>query len=127
VSAGLLLRDDLHSRYDRLEWSLYCDDVSPFRFEQRSGHFTDRFPMSRTVCTTSTSLPLGKAKQISNITAKKLDPKDPLKFRLPNGDSRDLPNPKLLEWHYRQCVQARFRGFAYDMAVNAQGGAIIDF
>lgn len=58
---------------------------------------------------------------------KKLDPKDPLKFRLPNGDSRDLPNPKLLEWHYRQCVQARFRGFAYDMAVNAQGGAIIDF
>ncbi len=35
-----------------------------------------------------------------------------------------LPDKQLLEWHYRQTVQARLRGFAVGMTVDRQGGSV---
>jgi hypothetical protein len=37
----------------------------------------------------------------------------PDRFRVHSPD--DLPDPKLLAWHYAQCARARIRGFAAGM------------
>ncbi len=34
------------------------------------------------------------------------------------------PNKKLVDWHYRQAVMARLRGYAYGMETNRQGGDV---
>ncbi len=52
---------------------------------------------------------------------KRIDPN----IRLSYKDSErktEMPNRDLLQWHYKQCVQARVRGYAYNMNVNRQGG-----
>jgi hypothetical protein len=30
------------------------------------------------------------------------------------AEENEIPDPKLLSWHYQQCVQARIRGFWVD-------------
>jgi hypothetical protein len=51
-----------------------------------------------------------------------IDPATRFHRAFPLSDA-ELPDPRLLRWHYKQCVQARLRGYAWDMGINAQGGA----
>ncbi len=51
---------------------------------------------------------------------KRLDPST--RFRLRPFGRSDLPDPRLLKWHYKQCAMARIRGYAWNMAINAQNG-----
>ncbi len=54
---------------------------------------------------------------------KKIDPVTRFKIQDPSTGI-GYPDPTLLQWHYKQCVQARIRGYAYDMSINAQGGVV---
>ncbi|WVQ88642.1 hypothetical protein IAS59_002379 [Cryptococcus gattii] len=86
ASVGFLLRDDLHHAFDRLMFSFY----------QKDGVFyVHCFSMGLQ----GASEWHGKAIP-SNW------------FR---GESRDLPDPVLVEWHYSQCLKARIRGFSVGM------------
>ncbi|OXG17644.1 hypothetical protein C367_05139 [Cryptococcus neoformans Ze90-1] len=86
VSAGLLLRDDLHHAFDRLELSFYFQDgVYYLHF------FVFRLEAVRELH--------GKA----------------LRFDRFRGKEQNRPEPRFLRWHYNQCIKARIRGFAAGM------------
>lgn len=86
TSAGLLLRDDLHHAYDRLEWSLYY----------KNGSFYVHFFI------------LGYP-DAARLHGMRIPPE---RFR---GPISERPDPRFVQWHYAQCVKARIRGFAAGM------------
>ena len=106
VSAGLLLRDDIHHAFDRLELSFYLkvrlapapDAVRQYvvKLISQDGTYYLHFFVLR--LQTARELH-GKA-----LTADR--------FR---GKLRDYPDPRFIKWHYNQCVKARIRGFAIGM------------
>ena len=103
VSAGLLLRDDIHHAFDRLELSFYLkvrlapapDTVwsSNVKLISQDGTYYLHFFV----------LLLQSARELHGkaLTAGR--------FR---GKLRDYPDPRFIKWHYNQCVKARIRGFA---------------
>ncbi|OWT37221.1 hypothetical protein C362_05351 [Cryptococcus neoformans Bt1] len=86
TSAGLLVRDDLHHAYDRLEWSLYYKDGSFYVH-----FFVLGYP------------------DATRLHGMRIPPE---RFR---GPISERPDPRLVQWHYAQCVKARIRGFAAGM------------
>ncbi|RSH89907.1 hypothetical protein EHS25_001893 [Saitozyma podzolica] len=85
-SAGLLLRDEIHHAFDRLELSFYFKDGTYYIH-----FFVLQIPQAR------------------ELHGKSLPPN---RFR---GLDRDKPDPRFIRWHYNQCVKARIRGFAARM------------
>ena len=47
----------------------------------------------------------------------------PDRFR---GRIEDRPDPRYIEWHYRQCVMARVRGFASGMEIPETSAQAVD-
>ncbi|OWZ47531.1 hypothetical protein C343_00884 [Cryptococcus neoformans C23] len=86
ASAGLLLQDDIHHAFDRLELSFYFQD----------GVYYVHFFVLRT------------------RTARELHGKALRSDRF-RGEEEDRPEPRFLKWHYNQCIKARIRGFAAGM------------
>lgn len=86
ASCGFLLRDDLHHAFDRLEFSFHLKDNTFYVH-----FFILNFPGAESI----------HGKAIS-----------PERFR---GSLRRRPDPRLVRWHYRQCVMAHIRGFAFGM------------
>lgn len=85
VSAGLLLRDDIHHAFDRLELSFYFQD---------GVYYVHFFVVRPGRCELH-----GKA----------------LRFDRFRGREENRPEPRFLRWHYNQCIKARIRGFAAGM------------
>jgi hypothetical protein len=52
---------------------------------------------------------------------KRIDPDTRLSYK-DSARRTETPDRDLLRWHYKQYVQARVRGYAYDMNLNRQGG-----
>jgi len=104
VSAGLLLRDDIHYAFDRLELSFYLkvrltpapDAVRPcdVKLIFQDGTYYLHFFVLR----------LQSARELHGkaLTADR--------FR---GKLRDYPDPRFIKW--QQCLKARIRGFAIAM------------
>lgn len=86
ASCGLLLRDELHHSFDRLEWSLYHKDGS---------FYVHCFTLSQS--------------ETATLHGKKITCD---RFR---GLVESRPDPRLVEWHYRQCLMAHIRGFSSGM------------
>ncbi|OCF70811.1 hypothetical protein I204_08538 [Kwoniella mangroviensis CBS 8886] len=97
VSAGLLLRDDIHHAFDRLELSFYFKDGDYYLH-----FFVLRLQMAR------------------ELHGKRLASN---RFR---GKDRDRPDPRYLKWHYNQCIKARIRGFAAGMELPATSSEAIN-
>lgn len=89
TSAGLLVNRLYHRALDVFEWSL----------RPQGDNYVVHF---------FTGGPEGKGALLHGKVI------DSSHFRSPNPAEK--PNPVLLRWHYRQCVQARFRGFAAKMS-----------
>jgi hypothetical protein len=139
TSSGLLLRVDLHRAFDRYEWGIYCGDVScgVFVFNSISMpgslHYDDADKGTRSKCRIYNDNFQDGALYIHIFDAsdrtyvqyhgKRIDPATRFKIQEPSTGI-GYPDRKLLQWHYKQCVQARIRGYAYDMSINAQGGAV---
>ncbi|OWZ61946.1 hypothetical protein C366_00872 [Cryptococcus neoformans Tu401-1] len=97
ASAGLLLQDDIHHAFDRLELSFYFQD----------GVYYVHFFVLRT------------------RTARELHGKALRSDRF-RGEEEDRPEPRFLKWHYNQCIKARIRGFAAGMELpNTSSEAVI--
>ncbi|CAD6586822.1 MAG: hypothetical protein TREMPRED_004564 [Tremellales sp. Tagirdzhanova-0007] len=86
ASCGLLLRDELHHSFDRLEWSLYHKDGS---------FYVHCFTLSQS--------------EIATLHGKKISPD---RFR---GLEESRPDRRLVDWHYKQCLMAHIRGFSANM------------
>ena len=109
ASAGLLLRDDIHHAFDRLELSFYLkvglapapEAVRPRNLKLifKDGTYYLHFFVLR----------LQSARELHGkaLTADR--------FR---GKLRDYPDPRFIKWHYNQCVKARIRGFAIGMELS---------
>jgi len=86
-SAGFLVEDAYHHSYDRYDWSLFPEG------DRLIVHFF------RPLTARNAAL---HGKVI-----------EPAYFRVTRPSQR--PDKRLLMWHYRQCIQMRFRGFAARM------------
>lgn len=95
VSAGLLLRDDIHHAFNRLELSLYFHDGI---------YYLHCFILG-----------LEAARELHGKV---------LRFDHFRGKEPDKPDPRFLRWHYNQCVKARIRGFAVGMEPPSTSSAI---
>lgn len=89
TSQGLLLRDDMHSTYDRYYWSLYHKDKVYYVHVFNSTYVDARF----------------HGYEIKRSTH----------FH-PRCQDDELPDPDLCRWHYQQCVMLYLRGFSSGMA-----------
>lgn len=96
-SAGLLLRTDMHKRYDSYELALYF---------KSDAYYIHMFSIDE---------PL-----LHQYQGKRLDSNRFSRFVPPSHH----PSKVLVNWHYRQAVMARFRGYAYGMEANRQGGDV---
>lgn len=83
ASMGLLLRDDLHHAFDRLEFSFYYKDETLYVH-----FFILRYPGA------------------IELHGRRLTPDC---FR---GSASSRPDPRFIRWHYNQCLKARIRGFS---------------
>jgi hypothetical protein len=102
ASAGLLLRPDLHKAFDNLDISRYY----------KVG--------TRTLPMTYDTLIANVVRQDGMIYAHSFRLHDAMQYhgmaipstrwRIPIPEY--WPKPKFLQWHYRQCLMARFRGFS---------------
>jgi len=106
VSAGLLLRDDIHHALDRLELSFYLKvRLAPAPCLVRQCH-VKLISQDGTYYLHFFVLRLQTARELHGkaLTADR--------FR---GKLRHYPNPRIIKWHYNQCVKARIRDFAIGM------------
>lgn len=83
VWMGMLLESSLHRAYDRGDWALFP------RSEDYVVHYFDHSIRDR-----------------RNLHGKVIP------FTAFRGRPDQRPHPKLLRWHYQQCVQMHFRGFS---------------
>jgi len=88
TSAGFLVLDSYHRSFDRYEWSLYSkgDDLVVHFFQPDTP-------------------------QDFALHGKVISPS----FFRCTSPAQQPPNRALLQWHYQQCVQMRFRGFSARM------------
>lgn len=117
-AAGLLLSDTLHHAFDRLELSLWYS-VSPYSFNMGASH------TFRVVLTAQNGVyyvhffvaPIASDRR--RWHGKALGPE---RFR---GRADDRPDPRFINWHYKQCLMARIRGFSAGLEVPASSAAAI--
>jgi hypothetical protein len=105
ASAGLLLRNDMHKLFDNLELSFYFKVSANFRInpEVYKPHRASSFLRQDDIFYVHT---------FNNVTLFQYHGKaiSSARFHLPY--STYWPNPEYTQWHYRQCLMARFRGFS---------------
>jgi hypothetical protein len=123
ASSGLLLSLNMERTFKNYYWSLYCAEVSgraadeqrvdcgfadhPILRGQDGAYYVHVFFWTRTM---------------APYHGKRIDPTT--RLNLGAQPNMEPPNRDCLRWHYKQCVQARLRGYAYGMAIDLRGGAV---
>ncbi len=116
ASSGLTMSPDAHKDFDSYKWSLFVDDVSILYRAGPSLGVSSQFHVEDG----SLIVHVFVESNLAIYHGKRIIPED--RFKLYSPRDSWLPDPRLLKWHYKQCVQARLRGYSWDMGVNAQGG-----
>jgi len=102
ASAGLLLRPDLHKAFDNLDISLYykvgtsilpspCNTLIANVVQQDGMIYAHSFRLHDAMQYHGMAIPSTR-------------------WHIPIPEY--WPKPEFLQWHYRQCLMARFRGFS---------------
>jgi hypothetical protein len=118
-SAGLLLRDEIHHAFDRLELSFY------FKVCRSSSSVAERGQFAELMTTVSQDgtyyihffllqVPLAREFHGKSLPSNR--------FR---GLDRDKPDPRFIRWHYNQCIKARIRGFAARMDIPSTSDEVV--
>ncbi|KAK1920690.1 hypothetical protein DB88DRAFT_520451 [Papiliotrema laurentii] len=114
-AAGLLLSDTLHHAFDRLELSFWYS-VS---FDSGRGGLGVELTSQNDVYYVHFFV-APAASDRRRWHGKALGPE---RFR---GRPEDRPDPRFIDWHYKQCLMARIRGFSAGMAIPASSAEVIN-